>query len=186
MIFENINRHPKFILIALHVLPLAAVGFPQITWGYCNCNVSCQVLSTAFEKSEAMGSNFLIRSVMVCHCNIVIFMFFPGILPFPTVDKSHPLIFETHHFFWTEVVMVTAGCLLFLLGGFVGVAVFPSGFPNDVRKKLPGNGWKRHGSVSRAEDDGAETVGGGHHWESRLQYQGRGEQTSLAKGRLWI
>ena len=43
-------------------------------------------------------------------------------------------------------------------------------------------GW--HGSVSRAEDDGAETVGGGHHWESRLQYQGRGEQKSLAKGCL--
>ena len=31
--------------------------------------------------------------------------------------------------------MVTAGCLLFLLGGFVCVAVFPSG-KNDVRKKL--------------------------------------------------
>ena len=57
-------------------------------------------------------------------------------------------------------------------GGFVGVRKRRS-----VERPV--------GSVSRAEDDGAEAVCGGHHWESRRQYQGtRGNSFACKRANL--
>lgn len=135
-----------------------------------------QVLSTAFEKSEAPSSNGHDSNGAE---------FFPSFfLEFSLPKFFHPNLGPPttkrqlgQFFFWQtcwlntfergpEVVMG----LSWWLGGFVGV-----GKRRSVERPV--------GSVSRAEDDGAEAVCGGHHWESRRQYQGTwGKSFACKKG----